>query len=63
MATMIVNMNKLSPTLKKACTAGYHLSIEGIRKGYLFVKKWYILACVASVSILFRSKESPVLAA
>ena len=21
---------------------GYHLSIEGIRKGYLFREKWYI---------------------
>ena len=27
---------------KQGMWKGYHLSIEGIRKGYLFRKKWYI---------------------
>ena len=27
---------------KQGMCKGYHLSIEGIRKGYLFCKKWYI---------------------
>ena len=27
---------------KQGMCKGYHLSIEGIRRGYFFVKKWYI---------------------
>ena len=26
----------------KVCKKGYHLSIGGIRKGYVFCQKWYI---------------------
>ena len=27
---------------KQGMLKGYHLSVEGIRKGYLFREKWYI---------------------
>ena len=40
----IYSSSKGCKVLNKLCErgGGYHLSIEGIRKGFLFREKWYI---------------------